>query len=129
MKRIGQMIGAITLSLAVQSVFAADLGQDMETLENNYELFQETQNTQQALSALTAMQKAVLDAKQSIPMKLIGQPDNSPEVLGYRKALDSLNTELAQTLVLVKAGNLQQAHEQAIPAIDSMRKTNHQKFR
>ncbi|MHA3099403.1 cytochrome b562 [Acinetobacter brisouii] len=129
MKRIGQMIGAITLSLAVQSVFAADLGQDMETLENNYELFQETQNTQQALSALTAMQKAVLDAKQSIPMKLIGQPDNSPEVLGYRKALDSLNTELAQTLALVKAGNLQQAHEQAIPTIDSMRKTNHQKFR
>lgn len=129
MKRIGQMIGAITLSLAVQSVFAADLGQDMETLENNYELFQETQNTQQALSALTAMQKAVLDAKQSIPMKLIGQPDNSPEVLGYRKALDSLNTELAQTLALVKAGNLQQAHEQAIPAIDNMRKTNHQKFR
>jgi soluble cytochrome b562 len=123
------MIGAITLSLAVQSVFAADLGQDMETLENNYELFQETQNTQQALSALTAMQKAVLDAKQSIPMKLIGQPDNSPEVLGYHKALDSLNTELAQTLALVKAGNLQQAHEQAIPTIDSMRKTNHQKFR
>ncbi|MHA3059286.1 cytochrome b562 [Acinetobacter sp. ANC 4636] len=129
MKRIGQMLGAVTLSLAVQSVFAADLGQDMETLENNYELFQETQNTQQALTALTAMQKAVLDAKQSIPMKLIGQPDNSPEVLGYRKALDGLNTELTQTLALVKAGNLQQAHEQAIPTIDNMRKANHQKFR
>ncbi|MHA3055695.1 hypothetical protein E0H77_10265 [Acinetobacter sp. ANC 4633] len=129
MKRIGQMMGVVTLSLVVQSVFAADLGQDMETLENNYELFQETQNTQQALTALTTMQKAVLDAKQSIPMKLIGQPDNSPEVQGYRKALDGLDKELSQTLALVKAGNLQQAHEQAIPTIDNMRKINHQKFR
>ncbi|MHA3049269.1 cytochrome b562 [Acinetobacter sp. ANC 4641] len=129
MKRIGQMMGVVTLSLVVQSVFAADLGQDMETLENNYELFQETQNTQQAVTALITMQKAVLDAKQSIPMKLIGQPDNSPEVQGYRKALDGLDKELSQTLALVKAGNLQQAHEQAIPTIDNMRKINHQKFR
>lgn len=129
MKRIGQMIGAITLSLAVQSVFAADLGQDMETLENNYELFQETQNTQQALSALTAMQKAVLDAKKSIPMTLIGEPDHSPKVQQYQKGLDDLNAELTQTVAMVKAGHLQQAREQAIPVIDQIKKTNHQKFR
>lgn len=129
MKIISQSIGIMAFSLVMQSSFAADLGQDMDTIEKNYELFQQTQNTQQALTALTAMQQAVLDAKQSIPMKLLGQSDNSPEVQGYRQALDGLDTELNQTLALVKAGDLQQAHAQAIPVIDQMRKTNHQKFR
>ncbi|WP_111895232.1 cytochrome b562 [Acinetobacter sp. MB5] len=129
MSRIWQMMGAATLVFAVQSSFAADLGQDMEILQKNYMVFQHTQNTNQALTALTAMQQAAQDAKQSIPMKLIGQPDNSPEIQQYHKAFDNLDSELKQTIAMVKTGHLQQAREQAIPVIDQIKKTNHQKFR
>lgn len=129
MKKIGRLIGTIVLACIMQSSFADDLGQDMEMIAKNYDIFQNTQNPAQAVDALSAMQQAVLDTKKSIPMTLIGEPDHSPKVEQYQKGLDDLNAELTQTVALVKAGHLQQAREQAIPVIDQIKKTNHQKFR
>lgn len=129
MKKIGRLIGTVVLACIMQSSFADDLGQDMEMIAKNYDIFQNTQNPAQAVDALSAMQQAVLDAKKSIPMTLIGEPDHSPKVQQYQKGLDDLNAELSQTVALVKAGHLQQAREQAIPVIDQIKKTNHQKFR
>jgi len=129
MKKIGRLIGTIVLACIMQSSFADDLGQDMEMIAKNYDIFQNTQNPAQAVDALSAMQQAVLDAKKSIPMTLIGEPDHSPKVQQYQKGLDDLNAELTQTVAMVKAGHLQQAREQAIPVIDQIKKTNHQKFR
>lgn len=129
MRKILQIVGAFVLVTVMQSSFADDLGQDMETIAKNYDIFQNTQNPAQAVDALSAMQQAVLDAKKSIPMTLIGEPEHSPKVEQYQKGLDDLNAELSQTVVLVKAGHLQQAREQAIPVIDQIKKTNHQKFR
>ncbi|MCG2573978.1 cytochrome b562 [Acinetobacter sp. ME22] len=129
MKKIGRLIGTVVLACIMQSSFADDLGQDMEMIAKNYDIFQNTQSPSQAVDALSAMQQAVLDAKKSIPMTLIGEPDHSPKVQQYQKGLDDLNAELTQTVAMVKAGHLQQAREQAIPVIDQMKKTNHQKFR
>lgn len=129
MKKIGRLIGTVVLACIMQSSFADDLGQDMEMIAKNYDIFQNTQNPAQAVDALSAMQQAVLDAKKSIPMTLIGEPDHSPKVQQYQKGLDDLNAELSQTVAMVKAGHLQQAREQAIPVIDQIKKTNHQKFR
>lgn len=129
MKKIGRLIGTIVLACIMQSSFADDLGQDIETIAKNYDIFQNTRNPVQAVNALNTMQQAVLNAKKSIPMTLIGEPDHSPKVEQYQKGLDDLNAELTQTVALVKAGNLQQAREQAIPVIDQIKKTNHQKFR
>ncbi len=129
MKKIGRLIGTVVLACIMQSSFADDLGQDMEMIAKNYDIFQNTQNPAQAVDALSAMQQAVLDAKKSIPMTLIGEPDHSPKVQQYQKGLDDLNAELTQTVAMVKAGHLQQAREQAIPVIDQIKKTNHQKFR
>lgn len=129
MRKISQVVGAVVLACIMQSSFADDLGQDMEMIAKNYDIFQNTQNPAQAVDALSAMQQAVLDAKKSIPMTLIGEPDHSPKVQQYQKGLDDLNAELTQTVAMVKAGNLHQAREQAIPVIDQIKKTNHQKFR
>lgn len=129
MKKIGRLIGTVVLACIMQSSFADDLGQDMEMIAKNYDIFQNTQNPAQAVDALSAMQQAVLDAKKSIPMTLIGEPDHSPKVQQYQKGLDDLNAELTQTVAMVKAGNLHQAREQAIPVINQIKKTNHQKFR
>ena len=129
MKKISQVVGTVVLACIMQSSFADDLGQDMETIAKNYDIFQNTQNPVQAVNALNTMQQAVLDAKKSIPMTLIGEPDHSPKVEQYQKGLDDLNAELTQTVATVKAGHLQQAREQAIPVIDQIKKTNHQKFR
>ncbi|WP_151708651.1 cytochrome b562 [Acinetobacter brisouii] len=129
MKKIGRLIGTVVLACIMQSSFADDLGQDMEMIAKNYDIFQNTQNPAQAVDALSAMQQAVLDAKKSIPMTLIGEPDHSPKVQQYQKGLDDLNAELTQTVAMVKAGHLQQAREQAIPVINQIKKTNHQKFR
>ncbi|WP_151776790.1 cytochrome b562 [Acinetobacter brisouii] len=129
MRKISQVVGAVVLACIMQSSFADDLGQDMEMIAKNYDIFQNTQNPAQAVDALSAMQQAVLDAKKSIPMTLIGEPDHSPKVQQYQKGLDDLNAELTQTVAMVKAGHLQQAREQAIPVIDQIKKTNHQKFR
>lgn len=132
MRKISQVVGAVVLACIMQSSFADfadDLGQDMEMIAKNYDIFQNTQNPAQAVDALSAMQQAVLDAKKSIPMTLIGEPDHSPKVQQYQKGLDDLNAELTQTVAMVKAGHLQQAREQAIPVINQIKKTNHQKFR
>lgn len=129
MRKISQVVGAVVLACIMQSSFADDLGQDMEMIAKNYDIFQNTQNPAQAVDALSAMQQAVLDAKKSIPMTLIGEPDHSPKVQQYQKGLDDLNAELTQTVAMVKAGNLHQAREQAIPVINQIKKTNHQKFR
>lgn len=129
MKKIGRLIGTVVLACIMQSSFADDLGQDMEMIAKNYDIFQNTQNPAQAVDALNTMQQAVLDAKKSIPMTLIGEPDHSPKVQQYQKGLDDLNAELTQTVAMVKAGHLQQAREQEIPVIDQIKKTNHQKFR
>lgn len=129
MRKISQVVGTVVLACIMQSSFADDLGQDMEMIAKNYDIFQNTQNPAQAVDALSAMQQAVLDAKKSIPMTLIGEPDHSPKVQQYQKGLDDLNAELTQTVAMVKAGHLQQAREQAIPVIDQIKKTNHQKFR
>ena len=117
------------LGLVMQSSFAADLEQDMKVLEKNYRTFKKTNSQQEAVIALTTMQQAALDAKKSTPKKLVDQPENSPQVQGYRKGLDHLVLELNQTLTLVKEGKLQQAQVQAIPAIDAIKKENHKKFR
>lgn len=129
MRKISQVVGTVVLACIMQSSFADDLGQDMEMIAKNYDIFQNTQNPAQAVDALSAMQQAVLDAKKSIPMTLIGEPDHSPKVQQYQKGLDDLNAELTQTVAMVKAGNLHQAREQAIPVINQIKKTNHQKFR
>ena len=127
MKILEQIGDTVIVSMKV--VVFDELKEDMEMIAKNYDIFQNTQNPAQAVDALSAMQQAVLDAKKSIPMTLIGEPDHSPKVQQYQKGLDDLNAELTQTVAMVKAGHLQQAREQAIPVIDQIKKTNHQKFR
>ena len=129
MKNKFAIASVFALGLFAQSSFAAELEQDMMTLAKNYQTFKKTSNQKDAINALTTMQQAALDAKKSVPMKLIGQPNNSPQIQDYHKGLDSLLLELNQTLTLVKAGQLQQAQAQEIPKIDAIQKENHKKFR
>lgn len=129
MRRQLQGFAALVFAVAMQSSFADDLGQDMQIMAKNYTIFQHTKNPQEAQNALTTMQKAVEDANTSIPMSLLGEADQSPKIQAYHTALKQLDEELAQTLVLVQAGQLQQAQEQAIPVIDRIKQVNHHEFR
>ncbi|MEB3767170.1 cytochrome b562 [Acinetobacter sp. MD2] len=123
------LASAFVASFWMNSSFAAGLGQDMWHLYKNYSAFKKAKEAPVALTALTEMQQAATDAKTNVPMKLIGQPDNSPQMQDYQQTFDHLLGEINQAMDLVKAGNLAQAQAQVVPNIDKIRDEGHKKFR
>lgn len=121
-------VAIICVCILSGSAFAADLSTDMDGLSTSYKQFKKTENNAEAIAALEKMKTYALDAKNSIPMKLMNEPENSPEVKSYFKTLDSLATEVQKAEDLAKNNQLAQAKEET-KEIDRIMSFGHHAFK
>lgn len=121
-------VAIICVCILSGSAFAADLSTDMDGLSTSYKQFKKTENNEEAIAALEKMKTYALDAKNSIPMKLMNEPENSPEVKSYFKTLDSLATEVQKAEDLAKNNQLAQAKEET-KEIDRIMSFGHHAFK
>lgn len=77
------------------SAFAADLGEDMDTIAQNLQVVQKTADAGELKAALTKMpDDAAVDAQKETPPKLEGSAADSAEMKDYRHGLDILIARL-----------------------------------
>lgn len=119
---------SVSLLFSSASLYAADLEQDMDTLNANLKIVKKTDDAQTMQKALTAMRAAAQDAKKSTPEKLEGQAAGSPQIKDYHAGLDSLIAQIDVVAGLVKANNIAGAKKEA-EKFDAIRTANHKKFR
>ncbi|NNH00156.1 cytochrome b562 [Acinetobacter sp. ANC 5414] len=101
-KTLATVMLSVTLSFSSLS-FAGKLEQNMDTLAENFKVFNKADNQTDALKALDHMKAAALDAKQ---VKLKNHDANA---LSSDALYDQLLAEIDKTRILVQAGQLDQA--------------------
>ena len=104
-KTLATVVVSIALSFSSLS-FAGKLGQNMDTLAKNFQVFNKTDSQNDALKALDNMKVAALDAKK-IKLKTSDAKVPTSDVL-----YDQLVLEIDKTRMLVQAGKLDQAKVQ-----------------
>ena len=126
-KHVIAMLSA-SLLFSSASLYAADLEQDMDTLNANLKIVKKTDDAQEMQQALTKMRAAAQDARQGTPDKLEGQPADSAQIKDFHAGIDSLIAQIDVVSALAKANNLEGAKREA-DRFDEIRNTNHKKFR
>ena len=101
-KTLATVVVSIALSFSSLS-FAGKLGQNMDTLAKNFQVFNKTDSQNDALKALDNMKVAALDAKK-IKLKTSDAKAPTSDTL-----FDQLVLEIDKTRMLVQAGKLDQA--------------------
>lgn len=121
-------LAALALLAASSLAVAADLGDDMDTLAENYKTVLNTDSAATLKQSLQNMRAAAQDAKLGTPPKLEDKATDSPEMQDFHRGLDTLIGQIDQALALANQGKVAEAKQMA-QGFKQTRDANHKKFR